>query len=264
MEMVILEDEQAVARRAADILESYVRPGATLGLATGSTPLGMYRDLIRRHRSSSLSFAGCRAFLLDEYVGLPSGHEQSYRETIRREFTREIDIADDQVLGPDGSAQDLWAAAQEYERAITDAGGVDIQVLGVGTDGHIGFNEPGSSLVSRTRLKTLHSQTVEDNARFFGSASEVPRHVLTQGLGTIVDAGHLLLLAIGPGKAQAVAALAEGPLSANCPASVLQWHPRATVVCDEAAAADLRHGEYYRAVLQAASARQLRRVAPEG
>ena len=250
MEIVILEDEQEVARRAADILEVHVRRGATLGLATGSTPLGTYRDLIRRHHDTQLSFSQCRAFLLDEYVGLPAGHEQSYRETIRREFTRNVDIPDDQVHGPDGSADDVRAAADDYERRLAAAGGVDIQILGVGTDGHIGFNEPGSSLVSRTRLKTLHPQTVRDNARFFDSSDQVPRHVLTQGLGTIVDAGHLILLATGSAKADVVAAMSEGPLSADCPASVLQWHPHATVICDEAAAVGMKHREYHRTVLQ--------------
>lgn len=249
MEIVILEDRVAVAQRAADILEKQVRRGGKLGLATGSTPLETYQELIRRHRGQGLSFAACEVFLLDEYIGLAADHEQSYRETIRREFTRHIDIQDARVHGPDGSAEDPGAAAEEYEQLLTAAGGVDIQVLGVGTDGHIGFNEPGSSLVSRTRMKTLHPQTVQDNARFFDSPQDVPLHVLTQGLGTINDARHLVLLATGKAKADAIAALAEGPLAAVCPASVLQWHRHATVICDEAAASQLEHADYYRAAL---------------
>lgn len=251
MEIVILNDSQAVARRAADIVELQVHRGGILGLATGSTPLQTYRELIRRHREDGLSFVRCGAFLLDEYIGIEAGHQHSYRETIRREFTRHIDISDEQVHGPDGSAVDVQAAAKDYEKMLTDAGGIDIQILGVGTNGHVGFNEPGSSLVSRTRLKTLHPQTVEDNARFFDAPSHVPRHVLTQGLGTINDARHVVLLATGAEKAVAVAALAEGPLAAKCPASVLQWHLHATVICDEAAASRLEHSDYYRAVLDA-------------
>lgn len=249
MEIVILNDSMEVAQRAADILEVHVRRGENLGLATGSTPLSTYQELVRRHREEGLSFAGCHAFLLDEYVGLAADHEQSYRETIRREFTRRIDIPDARVHGPDGSAEDLQSASESYERLLRDADGIDVQVLGVGTDGHIGFNEPGSSLVSRTRVKTLHPQTVQDNARFFGSAEDVPTLVLTQGLGTIAEARHLVLLATGAHKAEAVANLAEGPLSAMCPASVLQWHVHATVICDEAAAAQLKHRDYYRAAL---------------
>lgn len=251
MEILILKDPLEVAVRAADILQREVSRGANIGLATGSTPLSTYRELIRRHHQEGLSFSNCHAYLLDEYVGLPANHDQSYRETIRREFTRHIDIEDARVHGPDGSAADIQAAADSYERELSTSGGVDIQILGVGTDGHIGFNEPGSSLMSRTRLKTLHPQTVQDNARFFDSAADVPRHVLTQGLGTIIDARHVLLLATGSKKSAAVAALAEGPLMADCPASVLQWHPHATVICDEAAAKELKHAEYYRAVLDA-------------
>ncbi|WIM73496.1 glucosamine-6-phosphate deaminase [Corynebacterium suedekumii] len=154
--------------------------------------MATYRELIRRHNAGEVSFADCRAFLLDEYIGLPRDHEQSYHRTIRREFTSHVDIPDEAVHGPDPEQ-----GGQAYEDAITAAGGVDIQLLGVGTNGHVGFNEPGSSLASRTRLKTLHPQTVADNARFFDSADEVPIHVLTQGLGTIRRARHLLLLATG-------------------------------------------------------------------
>jgi len=230
-----------VAVAAADILADFARRGATLGLATGSTPVATYRELIRRYEAGEVSFADCRAFLLDEYIGLPRDHEQSYHRTIRREFTSHVDIPDEAVHGPDPEQ-----GGQAYEDAITAAGGVDIQLLGVGTNGHVGFNEPGSSLASRTRLKTLHPQTVADNARFFDSADEVPIHVLTQGLGTIRRARHLLLLATGEGKADAVHRLVEGPVTASCPASVLQLHEYATVIVDEAAASRLHDLEYYR------------------
>lgn len=246
MEVVITDRPELIA---ADILEGYARAGKTLGLATGSTPLKTYAELARRHREEGLSFARCQAFLLDEYVGLPPDHEQSYYETIRREFTRSIDIADTAVHSPDGLSDTPETAAGAYDEAIKNAGGIDIQLLGVGSNGHIGFNEPGSSLASRTRLKTLHPQTIRDNARFFdGDEAQVPRHVITQGLGTILEARHLLLIATGAGKADAVAALVEGPVSAFCPASVLQMHQHATVLLDEPAASNLKFAEYYRFV----------------
>lgn len=245
MEIVIVKSADEMSHLAADIVERHVRAGDVIGLATGSSPLSTYRVLINRHRAG-LSFAACSAFLLDEYVGLPTGHPQSYHSVIRREFTDQVDFAE--VNGPDGSATDIAAEGRRYDAAIAAAGGIGIQLLGIGTDGHIGFNEPGSSLRSRTRVKTLTSRTREDNARFFDSAEDVPHHVLTQGLGTIGEAGQLVLLATGSGKAPAVAAAVEGPLSASCPASVLQLHPHATVILDEDAAVGLVHADYYRHV----------------
>ncbi|MDO4910918.1 MAG: glucosamine-6-phosphate deaminase [Corynebacterium sp.] len=246
MEVIICRDAQEVARLAADVFESYIRKGrTTLGLATGSTPVGMYKELIRRHKEEGLSFAQARAFLLDEYVDLPKDHEQSYYSTIRREFTNHVDIDDALVLSPDGTSPNPTAAGRVYDDEIRRVGGIDIQLLGIGTDGHIGFNEPGSSLRSRTRLKTLHPQTIKDNARFFGSEAEVPIHVLTQGLGTISEARHVMLLATGAGKAEAVANAVEGPVAAFCPASILQMHNHATFIVDEAAASKLKFVEYY-------------------
>lgn len=247
MEIVIEQNPEAVASTVADIVEGYVRSGsATLGLATGSTPLGSYRELIRRHREEGLSFAGARAFLLDEYVGLPAAHPESYHSVIRRDFVGQVDLDPALVRGPNGEAADIGAEAAAYDAAIRKAGGVDVQFLGIGTDGHVGFNEPMSSLASRTRVKTLTEQTRQDNARFFADVSEVPHHVLTQGLGTISEARHLMLIGLGAGKAAAIAAAVEGPLAAMCPASVLQLHPHVTVVVDEAAAAQLTHADYYR------------------
>jgi hypothetical protein len=156
------------------------KPDAVLGLATGSTPLPIYAELARRHERDGLDFSQARAFALDEYAGLPAGHPQSYREVIAREFTARVNVSPANVHVPDGAATDIPAACQRYEDSIRDAGGVDLQLLGVGTDGHIGFNEPGSSLASRTRIKTLIEQTRRDNARFFGSLADVPHHVLTR------------------------------------------------------------------------------------
>lgn len=246
MEIVILPTPADVARTAADAIEQQVRRGpSVLGLATGSTPLGTYQELVRRHRDGGLSFAGAQAFLLDEYVGLPAEHPQSYHSVIREEFTGSVDFAPDAVHGLDGMAEDLEAEAAQYEERISASGGVDIQILGIGTDGHVGFNEPMSSLASCTRIKTLTRQTRQDNARFFASAADVPEHVLTQGLGTIRQARHLLLLAMGEAKADAIAAAVEGPVAAVCPASALQLHPHVSVLVDEAAASKLAHRDYY-------------------
>ena len=237
---------------AADAVEALVRarPSAVLGLATGSSPLPAYQELVRRHRAGTgPSYDDVRCFLLDEYVGLPVGHPQTYRETIFRELTDALGISRDRVFSPDAS--DPEHAGARYEALLHEAGGVDLQVLGIGSDGHLAFNEPGSSLASLTRVKTLTDRTREDNARFFGSADAVPHHVLTQGLGTILRARHLLLLASGSAKAAAIAAAVEGPLSASCPASVLQLHPHATVLLDDAAAAGLERAAYYREVFAA-------------
>ena len=205
MEVVPLGSAGEIAVVAADVIESLVRrkPAAVLGLATGSTPLPAYQELTRRHRAGAgPSYAAVTCFNLDEYVGLPPNaaggvHEQSYRATIARELTDGLGISPGQVNGPDPSPDGLPTAGERYEALIAAAGGIDVQFLGIGTDGHLAFNEPGSSLASRTRIKTLTAQTRKDNARFFGSPDEVPTHVLTQGLGTILQARHLLLIATG-------------------------------------------------------------------
>jgi glucosamine-6-phosphate deaminase len=247
MEVVILGSGRQAGRLAADAIEKLVRrkPDAVLGLATGSSPLPVYDELAARHQQG-LDFSRTTGFALDEYVGLAAGHPESYREVIRREFTNRVNIAPENVHGPDGTAEDIPAACAAYEQAIAAAGGVDLQILGVGTDGHIGFNEPGSSFASRTRIKSLIEQTRRDNARFFNSLAEVPHHVLTQGLGTIMAARHVILLATGAQKAKAVRDFVEGPVAAICPASILQFHPHATVLLDEAAASALKLADFYR------------------
>ncbi|MBT2513979.1 glucosamine-6-phosphate deaminase [Arthrobacter sp. ISL-30] len=248
MEVVILPGSRQIGALAADAIELLLqrKPNAVLGLATGTSPLTIYEELARRHEEHGVDFSEARGFVLDEYVGLEPGHPQSYREVIRREFTDRVNIKPENVHAPDGSAADIPAACQAYEEAISEAGGVDLQILGVGTDGHIGFNEPGSSLSSRTRIKTLIEQTRKDNARFFGSISEVPHHVLTQGLGTILEAKHVILVATGAQKAQTVRDFVEGPVAAICAASVLQMHPHTTILIDEAAASSLKLADYYR------------------
>ena len=248
---VVIDAPDVLASLAAGAIEELLarKPGAVLGLATGSSPLGIYDELVRRHREGRVTFSRARAFLLDEYVGLPDEHPQRYRHVIEAELTSHVDLDPARVHGPDGNAADLPAACRAYEEAIAAAGGVDLQILGIGSDGHIAFNEPGSSLASRTRIKTLTHQTRLDNARFFGGdVEQVPRHCVTQGLGTIMEARHVVLMATGEGKAEAVAQLVEGPVSAAWPATVLQHHPHVTVLVDEAAASRLRLADYYREV----------------
>lgn len=248
MEVIVVRSPEDASALVADAYSSLLgrKPSAVLGLATGSTPLGVYRELIRRHREEGLSFAEASAFTLDEYVGLPADHPELYRAFIQREFTGQVDFAPGAVHGPDGLAEDLEGAAADYERSIAEAGGIDIQILGIGSDGHLAFNMPMSSLASRTRLKTLTTKTRTDNARFFdGDVDKVPKHCITQGLGTILDSRHAIMLGFGRNKAQAVAECVEGAVSARWPASVLQTHPHATVVIDEDAASQLRFTGYY-------------------
>ena len=259
MEVVPLGSADEIAALAADVFEAVVRrkPAAVLGLATGSTPLPAYQELIRRFLAGvGPSYDAVTCFNLDEYVGLAAGHEQSYRATIARELTDGLGISPDRVNGPDPSPDGLATAGERYEALIEAAGGVDVQLLGIGADGHLAFNEPGSSLASRTRIKTLTAQTRKDNARFFDLPDHVPIHVLTQGLGTILRARHLLLIATDEGKADAVAAAVEGPVSASCPASALQLHPHVTVLLDQAAASRLDRLAYYREVYAAKPAWQ--------
>lgn len=254
MEVILVPDPAAAGAVAADAICALLdrKPDAVLGLATGGSPLAIYDELARRHRAGRVSFAAARGFTLDEYVGLPADHPESYRNVIDRDFVSRVDFPPGAVQGPDGLAVDVEAECAEYEAAIGRAGGVDLQILGIGTDGHIAFNEPGSSLASRTRIKSLTRQTRMDNARFFGGdVAAVPVHCLTQGLATILEARHVVLVATGAHKAEAVGQLIEGPISARWPATVLQLHPRATVLVDDAAAARLELGDYYRQTYRA-------------
>lgn len=236
---VFLGNGTDVAVGAADIVEDVVRSlrEPVIGLATGSTPLPLYDELVRRHREEGLSFAAAHAFMLDEYVGLPPGHPEMYRNVIDRDFVSRIDLDPDRFHDLDGLASDLAAEGERFEAEIAAQGGVDLQILGIGTDGHIAFNEPGSPFESRTRVERLTEQTRRDNARFFGGEiGAVPEKCLTQGLGTIMAARRIVLVARGEAKAGAVRQLVEGPVSTQWPASILQRHPDVAVLVDEAAA----------------------------
>ena len=252
MEVLVSPTAEQVAVRAADaVLDGIARVtgrGPVLGLATGSSPLGLYRELGRAVAEGRADFATAHGVALDEYVGLPPGHPEGYRQVLLREVCGVVGLPAERLAVPDGSGTDLAAldrAAADYEAHIRGLGGVDVQVLGIGANGHLGFNEPGSAMTSRTRVKRLSARTRRDNARFFRDLADVPTHCLTQGLGTILDARRLVLVATGSAKADAVAASLEGPLTASVPASVLQWHPDTVVCLDEAAAAALRNRQYY-------------------
>ncbi|QCR19972.1 glucosamine-6-phosphate deaminase [Agrococcus sp. SGAir0287] len=251
MEVVIVAGPVEVgafaAGRIADLVSG--KPEAVLGVATGSSPLETYRALAAR-RGAGLDLSRVSAFALDEYVGIAHDHPESYHAVVAREVALPLGLDPSRVHVPDGLAADLDAAAAGYEAQIVAAGGVDLQLLGIGANGHIGFNEPTSSLSSRTRVKTLAPRTRQDNARFFDSPDEVPMHCLTQGLGTILDARRALLVAQGASKAHAIAQIVEGPVSSMWPGSVLQLHRHATVVIDEAAAAELTLTDYYRSTVE--------------
>ncbi|PPK68308.1 glucosamine-6-phosphate deaminase [Actinokineospora auranticolor] len=243
-----MPDRAAVGELAAGVIADLVtrKPDALVGVATGSSPLPVYAALAQRVRDGVTDVGRMRVCQLDEYVGLPPEHPQTYRAVIEEEVLRPLGLSAESFLGPDGTADDLPRACADYELALRDAGGVDLQLLGIGSDGHIGFNEPCSSFGSRTRVKTLTQQTRVDNARFFDSLDEVPWHVVTQGIATISEARHLVLVAAGESKAEAIALAVEGPLAAIVPASALQLHPHATVIVDEAAASHLKLADYYR------------------
>jgi glucosamine-6-phosphate deaminase len=245
-EVVIVPTAADAGALVADEIARLIaaRPDAVLGLATGSTPLPVYEAL--RARLDGVDVSQVRGFALDEYVGIDPGHPESYRSVITREVVEPLGLSPERIHTPNGALETIEHAGEDYEAAIEAAGGVDLQILGIGTSGHIGFNEPGSSFASRTRVKTLIEQTRRDNARFFDSIDDVPMHCITQGLGTILRARHLFLLAFGEGKAQAVAAAVEGPLTASLPGSAIQLHEHATVIVDEAAGSLLRNADYYR------------------
>ncbi len=246
MEIIIKPDADAMSLEAARIVAHAVRAreNPVLGLATGSTPLGMYRELVRMHREEGLDFSSTVTFNLDEYVGLPVEHSQSYHHYMHEHFFSRVAVKCSHL--PDGLAPDVDAHCRAYEDAIRAAGGIDVQVLGIGHDGHIGFNEPTSSLGSRTRIKTLTRDTIEANARFFDDPARVPHHVITMGVGTIMESRHLLVLASGRSKARIVAQAVEGPVTSMVPASALQFHAKCSLILDEDAASALERADYYR------------------
>ncbi len=247
MEIVICKTAAEASRKAADRVVKCIKakPNCVLGLATGSTPLQMYAALADDVKAGKVSFKSVKSWNLDEYCGLAATHEQSYRYFMNVNFFDKIDIdkANTHVLN--GLATDWRKECADYEAAIKAAGGVDLQILGLGSDGHIAFNEPGSSLASCTRKVCLTPETIEANARFFATADEVPRYALSMGIGTICEARQIILLAFGAKKARAMKGMVEGAMSQFCPASALQMHPDVWIYCDEDAAAELSLKDYY-------------------
>jgi glucosamine-6-phosphate deaminase len=248
MEIIILENSQSVAETGGELIAELLRvqPKTVLGLATGGTPLSLYRQLVKQHLEEGLSFKQATSFNLDEYLGVAAENPQSYRSYMDRQLFDHIDIDKDNTFLPCcDEGQNPILVGPLYEQRIRENGGIDLQVLGIGGNGHIGFNEPSSSLNSRTRVKTLTQQTFRDNSRMFDDGEFQPTLAITMGIATIMDARRILLLATGANKAAAVSKMVEGPVSAMCPASILQMHERVTVVLDEAAAAELGNKEYY-------------------
>lgn len=246
MRLVILPNSDDVAEFACDLFVQQLqnKPKSILGLATGSSPTSLYKRLIERQKTGALSFAQATSFNLDEYVGLSGEHNQSYRYFMNENLFDHIDIDVAKTFVPNGAAKDPNAEAKRYEELIQLSGGIDLQLLGIGINGHIGFNEPLSSLASRTRVKTLTKSTIEANSRFFGADERQPTDAITMGIGTIMNAKQVVLLATGEHKADAVKGCVEGPVSASCPASALQMHEHAIVVVDEAAAVKLTMKDY--------------------
>ncbi|MDR3128223.1 MAG: glucosamine-6-phosphate deaminase [Bifidobacteriaceae bacterium] len=247
-EVIIVHSKNDATKLAANIFVDVVRqkPNAVWGLATGSTPVMMYKHIANIVANDKIDISQVQGFALDEYVGLPKGHPESYTNFISKNVIKQIGLNPRKVHLPSGDMKYLATSGDDYEVKIKAAGGVDVQILGVGTDGHIGFNEPGSSLASRTRIKTLTEQTREDNSRFFNSIDEVPIHCITQGIGTIMDARHIVLLAFGENKSDAIVKAVEGSVTAASPASAIQLHPHVTIIVDDAAASKLRYRSYYK------------------
>ena len=247
MEIIIQPDGQQASQVAARIVGRLVKekPHAVIGFATGNTPLQLYKNMVRMHREEGLDFSSVTTFNLDEYVGVPPVHPSSFHSYMWAHLFSQLNIPNTRIHIPDGLAADIPAVCRNYEQAIKSAGGIDIQIMGIGTNGHLGFNEPTSSLYSRTRIKTLTEETRLNNSAAFGGQDNVPLHVITMGLGTILESRACLLMAFGKKKARAIALTVEGPLTSMVPGTVLQLHPRAVVVLDKDAASELKMGDYY-------------------
>jgi glucosamine-6-phosphate deaminase len=253
MLVVLTSNHKELNREAGRIVANAVRqnPAMRLGLATGNTMIGVYRELARLHREESLDFSGVVTFNLDEYLGISPNHPHSFHHFMLENFFSHVNIDPRNVHIPDGTITgDYEKYCASYEQDILSAGGIDLQILGIGRNGHIGFNEPTSSFASKTRLKVLSKATVDDNRKFFSAGETVPRCAITMGIGTILASKRVLMLATGAAKAAAVAHAIEGPITSSVTASALQWHPDATAILDEEAAAQLKQKDYYRDVME--------------
>jgi glucosamine-6-phosphate deaminase len=252
VEAIIRPNQDSAAHLVASIIAKELRahPSSVLGMATGRTMESVYRLLVQMHHHERLDFSLCRTFNLDEYVGLSSADPRSYRFYMNRCLFSHVNIDKRNTHLPDGMAGDLDSECSQYEEKIQRCGGIDLQLLGIGAAGHIGFNEPLSALRSRTRVKALSPATVEQNAAFFEGASNVPRRAITMGVGTILECRRCILLATGEEKAGVIAKAVEGPITAMISATALQLHARCTVIVDEAAAGQLKAADYYRWIFE--------------
>src|SRR5256714_2497626 len=253
MLLALKANADEVGREAARIVANAVRrnPALRLGLATGNTMLGMYKELVQLHQREGLNFSSLVTFNLDEYLGLSAAHPRSFSYFMEQNFFSHVNLSQSNIHFPDGSIKNHYEKyCASYEQAIRDAGGIDLQILGIGRNGHVGFNEPTSSIGSRTRLKVLSKDTIDDNRKFFAPQEEIPQCAITMGIGTILEAKRILLLATGSSKAAPIAAAIEGPLTASVTASALQLHPDVTFIVDQQAGAQLKQQEYYRRVLE--------------
>jgi glucosamine-6-phosphate deaminase len=243
VEIIILATEEDVYAEASSRVVDHIhkKPSAVLGLATGKTMLGIYKNLIADHKKGQVDFSAVKTVNLDEYLGLDSNDPLSFYSYMFQNFFQHVNVKKENILIPDSLPEDVETECAAYEEAIRERGGIDVQLLGIGRDGHIGFNEPSSSLQARTRVKTLTDETLRDN---FGSI-EGPRFAITMGIGTIMDAREIILVAVGEEKANAIALMVEGPVTASCPASVLQFHPKVKVILDSDAAQLLERKDYY-------------------
>jgi glucosamine-6-phosphate deaminase len=253
MLVILKRDNEDISRQAAQLVASAVRkkPALILGLATGGTMIGVYKHLVQLHKTGSLDFSRVITFNLDEYLGLPASHPQSFHHFMQEHFFSHINVDPRNIHIPDGTIRgnyDRYCAS--YEQSIRKAGGIDLQILGIGRNGHVGFNEPTSSLASRTRLKVLSQETIDDNAKSFAPGEESPRCAITMGIGSILEARKILLLATGASKAAAVAKSIEGPVTSAVSASALQLHPDVTFIIDDPAASQLTQRDYYHRVLE--------------
>ncbi len=248
MRVIICANDDAVAKEAYKLVRDRVvnQRAKVLGLPTGSSPIKLYAEIAAGYKRGEIDFSDVNTFNLDEYLGLPVEHTQSYRNFMNQNLFNHINLKPDNINFLDGMTDDIDGECASYEAKMEDLGGIKLQILGIGRDGHIGFNEPGTPLYSRTGYVTLAAETIEDNKRFFKSASEVPRWALSMGVGTILEAQEILLLATGANKADAISGMIEGPITAMNTASALQMHNNVTVVIDESAAAKLSRKDYYR------------------
>ena len=252
MEVIIRPTTDAAVELTAQLICDQVKakPDSVLGLATGRTMERLYDNIVVKHQAGKVSFARCASFNLDEYVGLAGDDENSYRYYMNELLFKKIDINIDETFLPDGAAQDLELACKKYEEKITDKGGIDLQLLGIGNTGHIGFNEPLSAIMSRTREKALAPITLAQNGPLFDDPADMPTRALTMGVGTILDAKRVVLLVTGKAKAEILAKAVEGPITSMISASALQLHPHCVVICDEDAASHLEGKEYYHRIFE--------------